>query len=242
MKSVISKKYSGPYGSYDPGSVGATMNALSVQENVSTTFIDNLVFDVAGQIRKGQGGPVVANYIWVGGHVFFEWLNDRKESIWAVADHGIHHLCPKLRLAGHEIRFDITKEMLPYENEFDKEACFRQLAQWFHVRPFKISPLTVTIDHEEMSIAVTSKCNDDIDEAVKAFEQFAGFSFQSNEDQRKWVNSFSNRVVEKAEQMFRVFSTTVNIQPNQSYCTELKDLEIRLRVAWLELAWNELYG
>lgn len=240
----MAKKYSGPYGNYEAGSIGALMNALCDQERLPTTAVDYFTFSSAGlrpgTIRKKGTGEIIGNYIWVGDYVFFEWLNTYKFSYWAVDNNGVHYLHPKLGLVNNQLEFEITADMLPYEDEYEKQKCFTEIARWFNVRTVAKPAIKLEISHSDMKMLVTVPTNSDIKEAVKEFDHFNGFRYQSSVDTNKWLHSFSEATEQKAIEMFRVFSRAINSMPNQNYCHDFKNLETRMRLAWLELAYHEL--
>lgn len=70
-------KIAGPYGSYPAGTIGATMNALSEQEGLSTHLIDGYVFVKKG-IQRRNDAFLLATYEWKGNEVTFTWTSDAR--------------------------------------------------------------------------------------------------------------------------------------------------------------------
>ncbi|ABY63021.1 hypothetical protein ST201phi2-1p191 [Pseudomonas phage 201phi2-1] len=68
------KVYTGPFGHYNAGSVGAVLNALCEQEGRSCGVVGNYVIGNGKVMQNGLNERVVATFVWDGDDIKFTWL------------------------------------------------------------------------------------------------------------------------------------------------------------------------
>lgn len=70
----MTKKFNGPFGSYDPGTGGAVLNACVRQEGRPLNAVEDYVLSGDGTLLARHGSTrVVATYVWEGDEIVFNW-------------------------------------------------------------------------------------------------------------------------------------------------------------------------
>lgn len=68
------KTFSGPFGNYPTGSIGAVLNALCEQEGRSSGVVGNYAIGNGKVLANPSSDKVVATFEWVDDEIKFTWL------------------------------------------------------------------------------------------------------------------------------------------------------------------------
>lgn len=68
------KMYSGPFGNYRAGSMGAVLNALCEQEGRSSGLVGNYAIGNGKVWSSPTCVNLLATYEWIGDDIVFEWI------------------------------------------------------------------------------------------------------------------------------------------------------------------------
>ena len=68
------KTFSGPFGDYQAGSVGAVLNAMCEQERRSCGVVGNYAIGNGKVLANPSSDKVIATFVWEGDDIVFTWM------------------------------------------------------------------------------------------------------------------------------------------------------------------------